>query len=112
MHINHKGDAEPCIFAHFSTHNIKKCSLREILNSPYFKAVRKRQPFNDNLFLPCMLIDNPNAFRDIYQESCPYPSHPGAETLIEDEKLKSELDKYSKSVKEVYEKVWEEELRN
>lgn len=108
-HINHQGDVEPCIFAHFSTHNIKKSSLREALNSPYFKAVRRRQPFDDNLYLPCMLIDNPHAFRDIYEEACPSPSHNGAETLVEDEKLKNELDKYAKGVKKVYEKIWEEE---
>ena len=109
IHINSRGDVEPCIFAHFATHNIKKCSLREALKSPFFEAIRKRQPFNDNLFLPCMLIDNPEVFRQVHAQASPYPTHEGAEMMVADEKLKGELDRYSKGVKEIYEKVWEED---
>jgi MoaA/NifB/PqqE/SkfB family radical SAM enzyme len=111
IHINSQGDVEPCIFVHFATHNIKNCSLREALKSPFFKAIRERQPFNDNLFLPCMLIDNPEVFREVHAQICPYPTHEGAETIVTDKNLESELDKYSKSVKEIYEKVWEEDDR-
>jgi len=36
MHINSRGDAEACVFAHFSTHNIREHSFVEILDSPFF----------------------------------------------------------------------------
>lgn len=63
MHINSEGQVEPCIFTHFATDNIRDVSLFEAFNSPYFREIRSRQPFNDNLLMPCMLIDNPHHSR-------------------------------------------------
>jgi len=108
-HINHRGDVEPCIFTHFSQVNIKNTSLKEALNCQFFKEIRKRQPFDKNLYLPCPLIDNPWDSRIFLKTPGVYPTHPGAETLIED--LKDDLDKYSQGVHQVYKKVWEEESK-
>ncbi len=65
MHINSGGWVEPCIFTHFATDNIRDVSLLEAFNSDFFKEIRRRQPFNHNLLMPCMWIDNPTQAREI-----------------------------------------------
>jgi len=106
MHVNSDGYVEPCIFTHFAQDNIKEKSLKEILQSDFFKAIRKRQPYNENLLLPCMLIDNPEVLREIHDEVKIKPTHQGAESLFNE--LKEGIDKYSKEVKKVYGPVWED----
>jgi len=105
-HINNFGDVEPCIFTHFAQVNIKNTSLKEAMKCPFFKEIRKRQPYSPNLLMPCMLIDHPKVSRELYQICQPYPTHPGARTLIEE--LKNDLDKYSLGVHQIYDKIWEE----
>ena len=41
LHINNKGDVEPCIFAHFAVDNIKEKSLIDCLCSDFFKDLRR-----------------------------------------------------------------------
>jgi MoaA/NifB/PqqE/SkfB family radical SAM enzyme len=41
FHINSHGGAEPCPFSPYSTQNIKKDSLEEILSSSFFEKVRE-----------------------------------------------------------------------
>ena len=69
LHVNNEGWVEPCIFTHFATDNIADTSLAEAFNSPYFREIRARQPFNHNLLMPCMLIDNPHQSREIMAAS-------------------------------------------
>jgi len=107
IHINHKGDIEPCVFTHFAEKNIKDCSIKEAMNCHYFKEMRKRQPYSDNLYRPCMLIDNPEVSRDLFNCCNIYPTHEGAEKLLFE--INDEIDKYSKDVKEVFDKVWQDE---
>ncbi|WP_322507955.1 radical SAM protein [Anaerolinea sp.] len=108
FHINSRGDVEPCIFTHFATHNIHQVSLREALDTPFFRAIRERQPFNPNLLLPCQLIDNPHVFRQIAAQYHPYPTHPGAESLINE--LAPVLDEYAACVQQVLTPAWQEEF--
>lgn len=68
-HINAAGEVEPCAFIHYSTHNIKNCSLEEALASPLFRAYQARQPFHHNHLRPCPLLDNPEALPDMVAES-------------------------------------------
>ena len=105
-HINNFGDVEPCIFTHFAQANIKSCSLKEALICEFFQEIRSRQPFSQNLFLPCPLIDHPRASRTFLKTPGVYPIHPQALTLIED--LKGDLDRYSREVHRIYTPVWEE----
>ena len=107
IHINHKGDIEPCIFAHFAQVNIKDISLKEAMNCQFFKEIRKRQPYSDNLYLPCMLIDHPEVSRELYKNCNIYPTHEGAECLFSD--IAKGLDEYAKGVREIYAKVWAKE---
>ncbi len=108
FHINSCGDVEPCIFCHFAVDNIKEKSLREVLNSPFFRAIRARQPFNENLLRPCMLIDNPHEFRQIWQEQRPYSTHPGADCLVTN--LSVKLDEYAEGVAKVLDPAWERDF--
>ncbi|HHY94518.1 MAG TPA: radical SAM protein, partial [Firmicutes bacterium] len=95
FHITASGDVEPCAFAHFSVDNIKDKSLREVLGNPLFRAYQKRQPFNSNHLLPCPIIDNPQALREIVAESGAHPTHPGAKTVLQDP-IASRLDDVSR----------------
>lgn len=111
-HINSKGDVEPCIFTHFAVDNIKNKPLKEIMMSGFFKELRKRQPFNDNLYMPCMWIDNPKIGKKMIEKFHAYPTHSGAETILNDMKLRTGINKYSKEVKKIYDPLWKEEMKN
>jgi len=108
-HINPQGCAEPCIFTHFCQDNIKDKSLKEVMNSEFFRELRKRQPYNENLYLPCMWIDNPEVSREIYEHLPIMPCHPGADDILRREELKQGIDAYCARVREVYRPIWERE---
>ena len=63
LHINAKGDVEPCVFIHYSNCNIHDTSLLDALRSPLFMAYHDNQPFNDNMLRPCPMLENPEALR-------------------------------------------------
>jgi MoaA/NifB/PqqE/SkfB family radical SAM enzyme len=107
VHINNDGDVEPCIFCHMATHNIKESSLVEALNSDFFRAIRKAQPFGHNHIRPCPLIDHPGAMAGLAKKFGARPTHDGADRILTD--FVPELRKYSARVKELYEDVWEKE---
>ena len=67
---------------------------------PFFQEIRSRQPFNHNLLMPCMLIDNPTMSREIMELSGAHPTHPGAESMFTE--LHDHLDQYSAEVTRVY----------
>lgn len=104
MHVNSEGWVEPCIFTHFATDNIRDTSLTDAFNSPYFREIRRRQPFSHNLLKPCMLIDNPDQSREIMTLTGAQPTHPGAESLFTE--LRASIDEYALEVERVYGPVW------
>lgn len=63
LHINAKGDVEPCVFIHYSNCNIHETSLLDALRSPLFMAYHDNQPFNKNMFRPCPMLENPQSIR-------------------------------------------------
>ena len=107
FHVNANGDVEPCVYTHVAMHNIKDVSLAEALDSPLFRAIRKRQPMNDNQLRPCMIIDNPHIFREVIEESKPYFTHKGAEEIVS--QMKEEIDAYAARYAVFADKVWREE---
>ncbi|MFA5048166.1 MAG: radical SAM protein [Patescibacteria group bacterium] len=107
IHITSKGDVEPCIFSHFAVDNIKDKSLKQVMNSDFFKALRHKQPYNSNLYLPCMWIDNPEVSREIINKYHAYSTHGGADDILVKEDLKKGIDAYSAKVKSVYVEAWE-----
>lgn len=107
LHINNRGDIEPCAFAHFSVDNIKNKTLREALQSDFFQFLRKRQPFGGgNLLCPCMIIDNPQVLREAVAKTGAKPSHEGAEVILSG-KVKDDLDEYSWRMHELTAGEWE-----
>jgi MoaA/NifB/PqqE/SkfB family radical SAM enzyme len=105
VHIDSEGWVEPCIFTHFATDNIHDVSLAEAFNSPFFREIRARQPFNHNLLMPCMLIDNPEMSREIVELTGAKPTHPGAESLFT--RLRGEIDDYADEVERVFTPAWD-----
>ena len=69
LHINAKGDVEPCVFIHYSNVNIHEHTLLEALQSPLFMAYHDNQPFNDNMLRPCPMLENPECLRKMVKES-------------------------------------------
>ena len=65
FHINSAGDAEPCVFIHYSDSNIREKTLLEALRSPLFQAYHDGQPFNENMLRPCPMLENPEKLRDM-----------------------------------------------
>ena len=104
VHINSAGWVEPCIFTHFATDNIRDASLLEAFNSDFFREIRSRQPFNHNLLMPCMWIDNPTQAREIMAASGARPTHPGGDVMLTD--LQDELDAYASQVDRLYSPIW------
>ncbi len=69
LHINARGDVEPCVFIHYSNVNIHDASLLDALRSPLFQAYHDNQPFNDNMLRPCPMLENPEILRRLVAET-------------------------------------------
>lgn len=108
IHINNKGDVEPCIFAHFATDNIKDTALLECLCSDFFKDLRRMQPFGGNLLRPCPIIDHPAVMKRVVERNNAYATHDGAETLINE--LQPGLHAYAAGVRDVLNPIWQNEM--
>lgn len=104
LHINSDGEVEPCVFVHFAVDNIKDKSLKDILQSPFFTRIREHQPYDENLFRPCMIIDVPEVLRDVVTVCGAHPTHAGAEAIIED--YADDIDRYSESYREMADPEW------
>ena len=61
LHINANGDADPCVFIHYSDSNIREKTLLEVLQSPLFMAYHDGQPFNENHAAPVPHAGKPGA---------------------------------------------------
>ena len=69
FHINSNGDAEPCVFIHYSNTNIHDNSILEMLQSPLFMAYHEGQPFNENHLRPCPMLENPSLLREMVKNT-------------------------------------------
>lgn len=110
LHINAKGDIEPCVYTHLAMDNIKDVPLAEALKSPLFKEIRAHQPHNHNHLRPCMIIDNPQVLREIISDTKPYFTHPGADEIFT--VRAEEMDRYAEKYASLADRVWEEEYLN
>lgn len=108
FHVNAQGDVEPCVFCHFASDNIKEKSLLEALNSPLFREIRSHQPFSENYFRPCLLIDHPQEGRRFALQYAKYFTHDGAEKLFTD--FAQAIDCYAKAYAEIAEATWKEKI--
>lgn len=110
LHVNAKGDIEPCVYTHVAMDNIKETTLADALKSPLFERIRSNQPHNKNHLRPCMIIDNPHVLREIIEDTRPYFTHPGAEEVYTDRA--AEMDAYADRYGHFADQVWEREYMN
>ncbi len=108
LHINSNGSVEPCVFAQFSADNIFDKSVEDILNSTYFKLIRKEQAGIKNRLRPCMIIDHPNMLRKVVAKGEAKATQEGGEFIITE--LKDEMDAYAQKYGEIADPIWEEEF--
>jgi hypothetical protein len=109
FHINAQGNVEPCVFCHFASDNTKGKSLLEVLDSPFFREIRSRQPYLENLLRPCMLIDQPETGREMVSWPGVFFTHPGAENFFSH--LSESIDQYAREYGSIADQVWEEILQ-
>ena len=108
FHINANGDAEPCVFIHYSDANIRTHSLLEILKQPLFMAYRENQPFNKNLLRPCPMLENPLILPEIIKKTGAVSTDlqsPESASHLCDKCLK-----YAVNWKSCADRLWEEEM--
>ncbi len=104
FHINSNGDAEPCVFIHFSDSNIKDKSILEMLQSPLFKKFHEGQPFNRNHLRPCPMLENPQYLRQIINETGAHQTN--LESPESAEHLCAKCDDYAEAWKPEAEEYW------
>lgn len=104
LHINAKGDVEPCVFIHYSNCNIHDTSLLDAYKSPLFMAYHDNQPFNDNMLRPCPMLENPEFLRQMVKEtkaeSTDYQSFESVDYLCD------KTVKYAENWKPTADKLW------
>ena len=107
FHINSNGDAEPCVFIHFSNTNIHDNSILEMLQSPLFRAYHEGQPFNRNHLRPCPMLENPDLLREIVKATGAHQTN--QESPEEVDHLCAKCDQYAKDWAPVADKIWEQQ---
>ncbi|MDR6223802.1 radical SAM protein [Methanococcoides alaskense] len=114
VHINAKGDVEPCAFCHYSDSNIHEVSLAEALRSKFFTAFRAAQPFSQNPLRPCPLIDNPQAIIDVVNEGDARSTHLSNPESPEDLAKKSfeRAEEWKEKADELFKKMPEHNQKN
>ena len=114
LHVLNNGSVEPCVFAHFGRDNIREKPLLEIVNSPFFKAIRRQFPYNANANLkrPCMIIDNPQVLRDAVHRHGAVPGHAGSGDLLDEPFTVKAIDDYARSFAELVDPEWEKMIND
>ena len=108
FHINANGDAEPCVFIHYSGANIRENTLLEILHQPLFMAYYNNQPFNSNHLKPCPMLENPELLQKMVAETGAHSTDlESPETAAH---LCSKCTEYAKIWEPYADKVWAEEV--
>ena len=106
LHINAKGDVEPCVFIHYSNVNIHDTSLLDALRSPIFQAYHDNQPFNSNHLRPCPMLENPERLRELVKETGAVNTDYQDPESVDD--LCDRCEPYAESWKPTAEKLWGE----
>jgi MoaA/NifB/PqqE/SkfB family radical SAM enzyme len=84
LHINARGDVEPCAFCHYSDVNIHDVTLLEALKSPFLTRFRAAQPFTDNPLRSCPMIDSPDSIVKLVDEGGAHSTHYSAPESAKD----------------------------
>ena len=106
FHINANGDAEPCVFIHYSGANIRTHSILEILKQPLFMAYHNNQPFNENHLRPCPMLENPEILQKMIAETGAKSTDLQSPESVEH--LCGKCAEYAQNWKPCADKLWEE----
>lgn len=109
LHINANGDVDPCVFIHYSDSNIREKSLLDCLRSPLFMAYHDGQPFNDNMFKPCPMLENPEKLREMIAKTGARSTDLQSPETVEH--LCSKCDQYAAHWSDTADRLWEERLQ-
>lgn len=114
LHILNSGQVEPCVFAHFGLDNIRTKSIVEAVNSPFFRAIRREFPYNENgnLRRPCMIVDNPQVLRKVVAEHLVPAGHVHSEDVVNDPAVVSWIDDYAARLKDLTDPLWEKQIND
>jgi len=87
LHINYRGDIEPCVFMHFAEKNIMEMygrggHLWDVLNTPLFQQIREINRRDPNPLRPCPIIDHNEWFEAALKRSDARPTHLGADDIV------------------------------
>lgn len=110
LHINANGDVDPCVFVHYSDSNIREKTLLEALQSPMMMAYHDGQPFNENMFRPCPMLENPEKLREMIAGTQAHSTDLQSPESVEH--LCAKCDSYAQAWKPVAEKLWSEKTQN
>lgn len=106
IHINAKGDLEPCVFIHYSNSNIRDKSILEGMKEPLMMAYYHEEPWNDNHFKPCPMLENPDLLPNIVKNSNAKSTDYVAEEMPED--LYKKTAPYAAQWTDTADELWEE----
>ena len=104
LHINAKGDCDPCVFIHYSDSNIREKTLLECLQSPMFMAYHDNQPFNENMLRPCPMLENPEFIEKMVHETGAHSTDPQSPETVEH--LTAKTHPYADNWTPTAEKLW------
>ena len=104
FHINPNGDAEPCVFIHYSGANIHENTVLECLQQPLFQEYRDHQPFNKNHLRPCPMLENPGMLTQMVRRSGAHSTD--LQQPESAEHLCGKCVEYAKNWKPVADKLW------
>jgi MoaA/NifB/PqqE/SkfB family radical SAM enzyme len=87
LHVNYRGDIEPCVFMHFAEENVLDIYQRgghlwDVLDTPLFRHIREVNRKDPNPLRPCPIIDHNEWLAEALSKSDAHPTHPGAEDIV------------------------------
>lgn len=104
FHINANGDAEPCVFIHYSDASIRDHSILEILQSPLFMEYHRGQPFNENHLRPCPMLENPERLSEMVKRAGAHQTNDEAPESAEE--LCAKCEGYAREWEPVADELW------
>ena len=110
LHLNFRGDLEPCVFMHFAADNIHDMYARgqhlwDVLKSPLFCAIRDVNRRDPNPLRPCPIVDHNEWLEEALSKvEGVYPTHKGAEDIIG--RLAQPVREWSAAYAEYAERAW------
>ena len=105
LHINAKGDVDPCVFAHYSNSNLYEESLLDALNSPLFMQYYENMPFDgNNLLRPCPIYENSGKLAEMVKAAGAHSTDLTAEEDVDD--LMAKTAQRAEEWRPVAERLW------